>query len=44
MARCGGILRVIGAICDRALQSCFAAGAEAATLEMLDQVSAELRL
>jgi general secretion pathway protein A len=43
-ARSGGILRVIGAICDRALQSCFAAGAEAATLEMLDQVSAELRL
>jgi general secretion pathway protein A len=36
-ARSGGIPRVIGAMCDELLESCFATGTRVATMEMLDR-------
>jgi len=42
--RSAGIPRVINAICDNLLLTAFALAAESATLEMLDEVTADLRL
>jgi general secretion pathway protein A len=43
-ARAQGIPRVINAICDNVLLTCFALGSKAATLEMLEEVSRDMRL
>ncbi len=43
-ARSLGIPRVINAICDNVLLTCYALEGKAATLEMLDEVSRDMRL
>jgi hypothetical protein len=43
-ARSQGIPRVINAICDNLLLTCFAMEGKVATLEMLDEVSRDMRL
>ena len=42
--RSQGIPRIINAICDNLLLTCFAAETKVATMEFLDEVSADLRL
>jgi general secretion pathway protein A len=42
--RAQGIPRLINAICDNVLLTCFAMESRAATIEMLDEVSQDLRL
>lgn len=42
--RCQGIPRLINAVCDNLLLTCFAMETRTATLEMLDEVTADMRL
>jgi hypothetical protein len=42
--RAQGIPRLINAICDNVLLTCFAMESRVATVEMLDEVSQDLRL
>jgi general secretion pathway protein A len=42
--RTGGIPRLINAVCDNLLLTCFAMETKTATLEMLDEVSRDMRL
>jgi hypothetical protein len=42
--RSQGIPRLINAICDNLLLTCFALETKAATIEMLDEISVDLRL
>ena len=42
--RSQGIHRVINAICDNLLLTCFAMETRVATLDMLDEVTADMRL
>ena len=42
--RSQGIPRLINAICDNLLLTCFAMETKVATMEMLDEISADLRL
>ena len=43
-SRSQGIPRVVNAICDNLLLTCFAMETKVATLEMLDEVSKDMRL
>jgi general secretion pathway protein A len=43
-ARSGGVPRVINAICENVLERCFAVNSRVATLDVLDQVTSELRI
>ncbi|MFI5387187.1 MAG: AAA family ATPase, partial [Fimbriimonadales bacterium] len=43
-ARSGGVLTVINAICERVLERCFDANSRIATIDVLDQVTSELRM
>jgi hypothetical protein len=42
--RSQGIPRLINAVCDNLLLTCFAMETKVATMEMLDEISADLRL